>query len=65
MSQILVRRGRAIGVRLHDNTEVLADAVLSNATPKVTFLDLLEAVRIMYGSNVSKSQYLVILCREH
>jgi phytoene dehydrogenase-like protein len=42
VSQILVREGRAVGVRLEDGTEVLANVVLSNATPKVTFLDLLE-----------------------
>ena len=33
-----------MGVRVEDGTEILAGAVLSNATPKVTFLDLLEAV---------------------
>ena len=44
VSQILVREGRAVGVRLGDGTEILADVVLSNATPKVTFLDLLEEV---------------------
>ena len=44
MSQILVRGGRAVGVRLQDGTELEADMVLSNATPKVTFLDLLEEV---------------------
>ena len=39
-----MREGRAVGVRLEDGTEVLANVVLSNATPKVTFLDLLEEV---------------------
>ena len=45
----MVRGGRAVGVRLQDGAEVLADVVLSNATPKVTFLDLLEEVsRVSY-----------------
>ena len=45
----MVRGGRAVGVRLQDGAEVLADVVLSNATPKVTFLDLLEEVsRVIY-----------------
>lgn len=47
MLQVVVREGRAVGVRLQDDTEVWADAVLSNATPKVTFLDLLEKVSII------------------
>ena len=45
MSQVMVREGRAVGVRLEGGAEVWADVVLSNATPKVTFLDLLEEVR--------------------
>ena len=36
-----------MGVRLQDGTEVWADTVLSSATPKVTFLDLLEKVSIV------------------
>ena len=44
VSQILVRGGRAVGVQLEDGSEVMASALLSNATPKVTFLDLLEKV---------------------
>ena len=45
--QIVVREGRAVGVRLQDNTEVWADTMLSNATPKVTFLDLLDEVSVV------------------
>ena len=36
--------GRADGVVLEDGTEIRAKAVLSNATPEVTFLDLLPEV---------------------
>ncbi len=34
------------GVVLEDGTEIMADIVLSNATPKITFLDLLPKVNI-------------------
>ena len=34
------------GVVLEDGTEIKADIVLSNATPKITFLDLLPKVNI-------------------
>lgn len=37
--------GKATGVALKDGTEIKARVVLSNATPKVTYLDLLEKVR--------------------
>lgn len=37
--------GRANGVVLEDGTEVTAKIVLSNATPKVTYLDLIPKVR--------------------
>ncbi len=43
-------QNRACGVALEDGTEIKADVVLSNATPKVTFLDLLPKV------------FLLILC---
>lgn len=33
--------GRVQGVRLADETEILSKIVLSNATPQVTFVDLL------------------------
>ena len=46
MAEILTRSGNAVaGVRLEDGSEVRATAVLSNATPKVTFMDLLPEVR--------------------
>lgn len=41
VSSIIVENNEARGVVLEDGTEIKAKAVLSNATPKVTFLDLL------------------------
>lgn len=35
--------GRVQGVRLTDGTEILSKIVLSNATPQVTFIDLLRS----------------------
>lgn len=37
---------QAVGVVLEDGQEVAAKVVLSNATPKVTFLDLLDQVGV-------------------
>lgn len=37
VDRILVEGGRAIGVRLHDGTEIRAGAIVSNADPGVTF----------------------------
>ena len=67
VSQILVGDGRAVGVRLEDGTEVLASAVLSNATPKVTFLDLLEEVSCDTGYMSQSSTILlaIVVYREH
>lgn len=46
VSRILVGAGRTVeGVMLEDGAEVRAEIVLSNATPKITFLDLLPQVR--------------------
>jgi phytoene dehydrogenase-like protein len=42
VGRILVRRERAVGVRLADGTTVPARRVLSNADPKRTFLGLVE-----------------------
>ena len=45
VAKILVGNGNAItGVLLEDGSEVRAAAVLSNATPKITYLDLLPKV---------------------
>ena len=40
----MVKDQEAVGVTLKDGTEVRAKVVLSNATPKVTFIDLLQKV---------------------
>lgn len=46
VSRILVGAGRTVeGVMLEDGAEVRAEIVLSNATPKITFLDLIPKVR--------------------
>ena len=46
VSRILVGAGRRVeGVTLEDGAEVRAKVVLSNATPKITFLDLLPKAR--------------------
>lgn len=44
VSKILLDGHQAVGVVLEDGQEVVAKVVLSNATPKVTFLDLLDEV---------------------
>jgi phytoene dehydrogenase-like protein len=41
--RVLTQSGRATGVALSDGTELQARAVISNAHPKVTFCELLEA----------------------
>lgn len=41
VSSIVTQNGQAVGVTLEDGSEVKAKVILSNATPKVTFLDLL------------------------
>ena len=45
MKRVLVERDRVTGVELTDGTQFKAPVVLSNATPKVTFLDLVSPVR--------------------
>jgi len=40
---VLVEAGRAVGVALTDGTEVRARAVVSNAHPKITFCELVDA----------------------
>ena len=44
---IVNSRNTAEGVVLEDGTEIKAKAVLSNATPKVTYLDLVERVSLL------------------
>jgi phytoene dehydrogenase-like protein len=43
VSKILLRDGRAVGVRLADGQEIGASIVISNADPRRTFLDLVGA----------------------
>jgi phytoene dehydrogenase-like protein len=43
VTQILVERGRAVGVRLVDGTELRAPIIVSNADPKRTYLGLVPA----------------------
>ena len=58
MKQVLVDTARKAvkGVELADGTQISAPLVLSNATPKVTFLDLVAPVRQQRG--VSFAQIL-------
>src|SRR5919106_5094010 len=43
VAHVTVRSGRATGVVLEDGEDLCADLVLSNADPKRTFLDMIEA----------------------
>ena len=53
MSKILLNGLRAGGVVLEDGSEVYSNVVLSNATPKVTFLDLMPKVKYILQSHDS------------
>ena len=44
IKNIVVENNTACGVVLEDGTEIRSKVILSNATPKVTFLDLLAEV---------------------
>ena len=46
VQQILVRDGRATGVLLGDGSELTADAVVSNADPRRTFLGLVDPLEL-------------------
>jgi phytoene dehydrogenase-like protein len=46
VAQVLVREGRVAGVLLADGTEIPARAVISNADPKRTLLDLVDPVEL-------------------
>ena len=47
----MVKDQEAVGVTLKDGTEIRAKVVMSNATPKVTYLDLLQ--KVLVSSNYS------------
>jgi phytoene dehydrogenase-like protein len=49
VARVLVRNGRATGVQLKDSTEILAKAVVSNADPRRTILDLIDPVELDPG----------------
>ena len=46
VAQVLVRHGRAVGVVLEDGQELLGTAVVSNADPRRTFLDLVDPIEL-------------------
>jgi phytoene dehydrogenase-like protein len=46
VSRVLVKDGRATGVVLEDGTEIAAQAVVSNADPKRTFLGLIDPIEL-------------------
>jgi phytoene dehydrogenase-like protein len=60
-SRILVERGRAIGVRLADGTEIRAGVVISNADPDVTFKKLVgvEHLSAMERLRLSRARWSV------
>jgi phytoene dehydrogenase-like protein len=49
VEQVLVRGGRAVGVRLASGQEIMARRVISNADPKRTFLRLVEEAELPEG----------------
>ena len=46
-------RNKVCGIVLQDGSEVKAKVVLSNATPEVTYFDLLPQVSIIYSESHS------------
>lgn len=49
VTRILVKDGRVAGVRLSDGSELPSDTVVSNADPKRTLLDLVDAIELDPG----------------
>jgi phytoene dehydrogenase-like protein len=49
VAQVTIRDGRATGVILEDGTELQARAVISNADPRRTFLDLVDPIELEPG----------------
>jgi phytoene dehydrogenase-like protein len=49
VSSVIVRDGRATGVALEDGSELQAEAVISNADPKRTFLQLVDPIELDPG----------------
>ncbi|MBA2301665.1 MAG: NAD(P)/FAD-dependent oxidoreductase, partial [Acidobacteria bacterium] len=57
VARILVREGRAAGVVLASGEEILANAVVSGADPRRTFLDLVDPVELDPGFLVKARNY--------
>ena len=49
LNSIIVRDGRAVGVRLETGEEIEAEIVVSNADPKTTFTKLIDACSLPAG----------------
>ena len=49
VARVSIRDGRATGVILEDGTEILGSAVVSNADPRRTFLDLVDPIELDPG----------------
>ena len=56
---IASKDGPSKGVILKDGREISSKVVLSNATSKVTFLDLLE--KVLFGTNINLFCIIVVL----
>ena len=65
MSQILTSKGEVSGVVLTDGREVRSRRVLSNATPQVTFLQLMQPqdVPAEYRTAVENIDYTSPVCK--
>jgi len=57
VKSIISNNNVAQGVVLENGTEVRSKVVLSNATPKVTFLDLLTEVRKLFNASFDCQYY--------
>lgn len=64
VKEILIQNDAVNGVLLQDGTELRSKAVISNATPKITFLDLIPEVRagIHVGVSVAVDRYSYSNC---
>ena len=59
VARVIVRDGRAAGVVLEDGSEIQAEAVVSNADPKRTLLDLLDPAELDPGFLTKVRNYRV------
>ena len=51
VNEILVEDGSVVGVKLEDDSEVRSSIVLSNATPHITYMELLRKAKVSYFSS--------------